>query len=357
MTEANSERRFEAAGAAAASQASGDAPLLEVDRLQTFFDTRQGVFKAVDGVGFSIAPAQTLAIVGESGCGKSVTALSLMRLVPDPPGRIVGGRVALAGVDLLRLDENAMRRIRGKDISMIFQEPMTSLNPVMTIGRQIAEVIQLHEGLGRAAARRKVIEMLRRVRIPEPEQRANEYPHQLSGGMRQRVMIAMALACDPKVLIADEPTTALDVTIQAQILDIIVELQRELGTAVILITHDLGVVAETAQRVIVMYAGRKVEEATVGELFARPLHPYTHGLMASIPRLALMRGDRPQRRLAEIPGMVPALTNLPAGCVFAPRCAFAQDRCREQYPRYEEKRPGHWASCWRSDALYGAANA
>jgi peptide/nickel transport system ATP-binding protein len=357
MTEADSERRIEAARAAAASEASGDAPLLEVDRLQTFFDTRQGVFKAVDGVGFSIAPAQTLAIVGESGCGKSVTALSLMRLVPDPPGRIVGGRVALAGVDLLRLDESAMRRIRGKDISMIFQEPMTSLNPVMTIGRQIAEVIQLHEGLGRAATRRKVIEMLRRVRIPEPEQRANEYPHQLSGGMRQRVMIAMALACDPKVLIADEPTTALDVTIQAQILDIIIELQRELGTAVILITHDLGVVAETAQRVIVMYAGRKVEEASVGELFARPLHPYTHGLMASIPRLALMRGDRSQQRLAEIPGMVPALTNLPAGCVFAPRCAFAEDRCRREYPRYEEKRPGHWASCWRSDALYGAANA
>jgi peptide/nickel transport system ATP-binding protein len=358
MTEAENERQLQTARAAAI-EAGGDAALLEVDRLQTIFDTRQGIFKAVDGMSFSVQPAETLAIVGESGCGKSVTALSLMRLVPEPPGRIVGGRVALAGVDLLRLDEEAMRRVRGKHISMIFQEPMTSLNPVMTIGKQIAEVILLHEALGRSAAHRKVIEMLRLVRIPEPAQRANEYPHQLSGGMRQRAMIAMALACNPKVLIADEPTTALDVTIQAQILDIILELQRKLGTAVILITHDLGVVAETAQRVIVMYAGRKVEEASVAELFARPLHPYTHGLMASIPRLALMRGerDRSQGRLAEIPGMVPALTNLPAGCVFAPRCAFADDRCREEYPRYEEKRPGHWAACWRSDALYGAANA
>jgi peptide/nickel transport system ATP-binding protein len=356
MTETRGKRSLQMSERAAI-EAGRDPALLEVDRLQTFFDTRQGLFKAVDGVSFSVQPAETLAIVGESGCGKSVTALSLMRLVPDPPGRIVGGRVALAGTDLLRLDEEAMRRVRGKDISMIFQEPMTSLNPVMTIGKQIAEVILLHEGLGRAAAHRKVIEMLHLVRIPEPAQRANEYPHQLSGGMRQRAMIAMALACNPKVLIADEPTTALDVTIQAQILDIILELQRKLGTALILITHDLGVVAETAQRVIVMYAGRKVEEASVAELFARPLHPYTRGLMASIPRLALMRGERTQGRLAEIPGMVPALTNLPAGCVFAPRCAFADDRCRKEYPRYEEKRPGHWAACWRSDALYGAANA
>jgi peptide/nickel transport system ATP-binding protein len=359
MTEATNEQRMQAARAAAV-KATDDVPaLLAVDGLQTFFDTRGGTFKAVDGVSFTVRPAETLAIVGESGCGKSVTALSLMRLVPDPPGRIVGGTVRLAGVDLLGLDEEAMRRLRGKDISMIFQEPMTSLNPVMTIGKQIAEVLLLHDGLGRSAAHRKVIEMLRLVRIPEPEQRAKEYPHQLSGGMRQRAMIAMALACNPKVLIADEPTTALDVTIQAQILDIILELQRKLGTAVILITHDLGVVAETAQRVIVMYAGRKVEEASVDELFARPLHPYSHGLMASIPRLALMRGEsgRSHGRLAEIPGMVPALTNLPAGCVFAPRCAFAEDRCRKEYPRYEEKRPGHWAACWRSDALYGAANA
>ena len=337
-----------------------DAPaLLAVDGLKTVFHTRDGMFRAVDGIGFSLRPAETLAIVGESGCGKSVTALSLMRLVPDPPGRIVGGRVELAGVDLLSLKEEAMRRVRGKDISMIFQEPMTSLNPVISIGRQIAEVFLLHEALDRSAARRKAIEMLRLVRIPEPEQRAGEYPHQLSGGMRQRAMIAMALACNPKVLIADEPTTALDVTIQAQILDLIIELQRTLGTAVILITHDLGVVAETAQRVIVMYAGRKVEEARVDELFAHPLHPYTRGLMASVPRLALMRGagERADGRLAEIPGMVPSLAELPAGCVFAPRCAFAQERCRREYPPYEEKRPARWAACWRSDEIYGAAHA
>ena len=337
-----------------------DAPaLLAVDGLKTVFHTRDGMLRAVDGVGFSLRPAETLAIVGESGCGKSVTALSLMRLVPDPPGRIVGGRVELAGVDLLSLKEEAMRRVRGKDISMIFQEPMTSLNPVISIGRQIAEVFLLHEDLDQSAARRKAIEMLRLVRIPEPEQRAAEYPHQLSGGMRQRAMIAMALACNPKVLIADEPTTALDVTIQAQILDLIIELQRTLGTAVILITHDLGVVAETAQRVIVMYAGRKVEEARVDELFAHPLHPYTRGLMASVPRVALMRGagERAHGRLAEIPGMVPSLAELPAGCVFAPRCAFAQERCRREYPPYEEKRPARWAACWRSDEIYGAAHA
>jgi peptide/nickel transport system ATP-binding protein len=331
-------------------------PLLEVEGLETCFYTRQGIVKAVDGVGFSLQPRETLAIVGESGCGKSITALSLMRLVPIPPGRIVGGSVKLAGLELLSLDEPAMRRVRGKVISMIFQEPMTSLNPVMTIGKQIEEVILLHEDVGASAARQKVIDMLRLVRIPEPEQRAKEYPHQLSGGMRQRAMIAMALACNPQVLIADEPTTALDVTIQAQILDIILDLQKRLGTAVILITHDLGVVAETAQRVIVMYAGRKVEEASVGELFAQPLHPYTHGLMASIPRLGLMRGEAhvSGERLQEIPGMVPALTNLPQGCAFAPRCPFAADRCRAEYPPYEEKRPGHWAACWRSDALYGA---
>jgi len=339
-------------------KANNDA-LLDVAGLQTFFYTRHGIVKAVDGVSFSVRPAETLAIVGESGCGKSVTALSLMRLVPDPPGRIVGGTVKLAGSDLLALDEEAMRDVRGKDLSMIFQEPMTSLNPVMTVGKQIAEALLLHEGLSRGAAQRKAVEMLRLVRIPEPQQRAKEYPHQLSGGMRQRAMIAMALACNPKVLIADEPTTALDVTIQAQILEIILELQVKLGTAVILITHDLGVVAETAQRVIVMYAGRKVEEAPVEELFARPLHPYTHGLLASIPRLGLMRGESAgaDGRLQEIPGMVPALSNLPEGCAFAPRCAFAEERCRQAYPPYEEKRPGHWAACWRSDALYGAGNA
>src|SRR5215471_20418669 len=269
-----------------------DAPLLTVEGLQTSFFTRRGTVKAVDGVDFSLWPGETLAIVGESGCGKSVTALSLMRLVPDPPGRIVGGSVRLGDVDLLALDEEAMRDVRGKDVAMIFQEPMTSLNPVLTIGNQIAEVLLLHERLGRGEAARKAIEMLRLVRIPEPEQRAKSYPHQLSGGMRQLAMIAMALACNPKVLIADEPTTALDVTIQAQILTIILELQKKLGTAVILITHDLGVVAETAQRVIVMYAGRKVEEAPVDDLFAHPQHPYTRGLMASIPRLAVMQGEQ-----------------------------------------------------------------
>jgi peptide/nickel transport system ATP-binding protein len=331
------------------------APLLAVEDLRTYFDLRIGTVKAVDGVSFTLAPHETLAIVGESGCGKSITALSLMRLVPDPPGRVAGGKVELAGVDLLALDEEAMRAVRGKDIAMIFQEPMTSLNPVLTIGSQIAEAVLLHEKVSSRQAWQKAVDMLRLARISEPEQRAHEYPHQLSGGMRQRVMIAMALACSPKVLIADEPTTALDVTIQAQILEIILDLQRKLGTAVILITHDLGVVAETAQRVIVMYAGRKVEEASVEELFARPQHPYTHGLMGSIPRLPSMRGENAGavERLQEIPGTVPALSNLPSGCVFAPRCAHAEDRCRALYPAYEEKRPGHWAACWRSNELYG----
>jgi peptide/nickel transport system ATP-binding protein len=333
-------------------------PLLVVDDLHTCFDLRHGVVNAVDGVGFALAPQETLAIVGESGCGKSITALSLMRLVPDPPGRIAGGTVKLAGVDLLTLDEAAMRQVRGKDLAMIFQEPMTSLNPVLTIGSQIAETLLLHEKLSKREAWDKAVDMLRLTKIPEPEQRAKEYPHQLSGGMRQRAMISMALACNPKVLIADEPTTALDVTIQAQILDLIVDLQKKLGTAVILITHDLGVVAETAQRVIVMYAGRTVEEAPVEELFARPLHPYTHGLMASIPRLPLMRGEEAKtaERLQEIRGTVPALTNLPPGCVFAPRCPQAVDQCRAAYPPYEEKRPGHWAACWRSHELYGDGN-
>jgi peptide/nickel transport system ATP-binding protein len=333
--------------------------LLDVEELKTYFFLRGGILKAVDGVSFQLKPHETLAIVGESGCGKSMTALSLMRLIPEPPGKIVSGSVKLDGRDLLALDERTMRGVRGKDISMIFQEPMTSLNPVMTVGRQIAEALLLHEGLSQREAMRRAVEILRLVRIPEPEQRLKEYPHQLSGGMRQRVMIAMALACNPKVLLADEPTTALDVTIQAQILDIILDLQKNLGTALILITHDLGVVAETAQRVIVMYAGKKVEEAPVGELFARPLHPYTHGLMASIPRLELMRGGtgETKRRLQEIPGIVPALTNLPPGCAFAPRCPFADERCRRDAPSYKEKRPGHWAACWHSEALYGARHA
>jgi peptide/nickel transport system ATP-binding protein len=332
--------------------------VLEVEGLQTYFYTRSGLVKAVDGVSFSLRRGETLAIVGESGCGKSVTALSLMRLVADPPGRIVGGAVRLDRLDLLGLDAAAMRQIRGKEISMIFQEPMTSLNPVMTIGRQIGEALMLHEEMSRKEALARAVEMLQLVGIPEPQQRVKEFPHQLSGGMRQRAMIAMALACNPKVLIADEPTSALDVTIQAQILELMATLREKLGTAMILITHDLGVVAETAERVIVMYAGRKVEEAPVDDLFAHALHPYTRGLMNSIPRLALMRRETAHAaaRLQEIPGMVPALSNLPAGCTFAPRCSLASDICRREYPLYQEKRPGHWAACWHSDQLAGAAN-
>jgi peptide/nickel transport system ATP-binding protein len=326
--------------------------VLDVDGLSTVFFTRRGLLRAVDDVSFSLKRGETLAVVGESGCGKSMTALSLLRLVPDPPGRIVAGRVLLDGRDLLRLDEAEMRAVRGNDISMIFQEPMTSLNPVLTIGRQIAEAIRLHQDLSSSAARDKAVEMLRQVRIPEPEQRAREYPHQLSGGMRQRAMIAMALACNPKVLIADEPTTALDVTIQAQILDLMLDLQSALGTAIILITHDLGVVAETAQRVIVMYAGKKVEEAEIEALFAQPLHPYTQALMGSIPRLTLMGGAAAApSRLKEIPGMVPSLIDLPPGCAFAPRCSFADARCRAEYPSFEQKAEAHWAACWHSEKL------
>ena len=329
--------------------------VLDVAGLQTFLFTRLGIVKGVDNVSFRVHAGETLAIVGESGCGKTMTALSLMRLVPSPPGRIVGGSIKLGDRDLVTLSEAELRDVRGNEISMIFQEPMTSLNPVMTIGKQIAETVRLHQDLSRSEAFAKAIDMLRLVKIPEPAQRAKEYPHQLSGGMRQRAMIAMALACNPRVLIADEPTTALDVTIQAQILDLILDLQKTLGTAVILITHDLAVVAETAQRVIVMYAGKKVEEADVEDLFGEPLHPYTHGLLASIPHLEVIGGELPvaNGRLKEIPGMVPALTNLPPGCAFAPRCAFADDRCRTVAPDYEEKRPGHWAACWNSERLYG----
>ncbi len=345
------------AAAPQALRSASSAPVLEVDRLQTFFFTRAGILKAVDEVSFTVGAGETLAVVGESGCGKSMTALSIMRLVPQPPGRIVGGKVMLGGRDLLRLDEAAMRAVRGKDVSMIFQEPMTSLNPVLTVGSQIEEVIRLHEDLSRSAARAKAVEMLRRVRIPEAKQRAREYPHQLSGGMRQRAMIAMALACNPKLLIADEPTTALDVTIQAQILDLMLALQEEFGTAIMLITHDLAVVAETAQRAIVMYAGRKVEEASVEALFEAPQHPYTHGLLASLPRISGVGGAgggggaAPAARLTEIPGTVPSLEKLPPGCAFAPRCALADARCRAERPPLEEKRPGHWAACWHSGCL------
>jgi len=326
------------------------APLLEIEDLRTWFYTRDGIVRAVDGVSFRVSPGETLAVVGESGCGKSVTSLSILRLVPSPPGRIVAGRLAFAGRDLLGLTEAEMRGIRGNEISMIFQEPMTSLNPVLTIGWQIAEALVLHQGLDRRAAAARAVEMLRLVNIPEPERRVKQYPHELSGGMRQRVMIAMALSCDPKLLIADEPTTALDVTIQAQILDLMRELKAKTGAAIVLITHDLGVVAEMAQRVVVMYAGRKVEEAPVERLFAQPLHPYTKGLLGSIPRLA-EGAEAARKRLAEIPGMVPSLKEAVPGCLFAPRCAYATARCAAQYPPLEERAGGHSVACWEWERL------
>ena len=332
------------------------APLLEIDGLKTHFFTRDGIVRAVDGVSFSVAPGETLAVVGESGCGKSVTSLSIMRLIASPPGRIVEGTIRFQGTNLLDLSEREMRDIRGNDISMIFQEPMTSLNPVLTIGRQITETLTLHQGLDRAAADARAIEMLRLVGIPDPAQRLKQYPHELSGGMRQRVMIAMALACDPKLLIADEPTTALDVTVQAQILDIMRQLKSKTGAAIILITHSLGVVAEMAQRVVVMYGGRKVEEAPVGALFATPRHPYTQALLGSVPRLGSSLADNDMSRLAEIPGVVPSLKEAIPGCIFAPRCTHATPRCREEYPPLEQKTAGHWVACWEADRLVGAAS-
>jgi peptide/nickel transport system ATP-binding protein len=336
------------------SGAKTDEVILDVKNLKTVFFTNSGLFKAVDDVSFNVRRGETLAIVGESGCGKSVSALSIMRLVPDPPGKIVGGSVTLEGTDLLALDEEDMRGIRGNRMSMIFQEPMTSLNPVMRIGDQITEAIRLHQNKTAREAWTRAVEMLRLVRIPEPERRAREYPHQLSGGMRQRAMIAMALACRPALLIADEPTTALDVTIQAQILALIVDLQKELGTGLILITHDLGVVAQTAQRVIVMYAGKKVEEASVDDLFADPRHPYTRGLMASMPAVISL-GAKTDVRLTEIPGMVPSLTNLPEGCAFAPRCPLAIERCRQEYPPLQDFGGHHRAACWRAAELAKAS--
>ncbi len=323
--------------------------ILSVRDLATHFHTRDGVVRAVDGVSFDLAAGETLGIVGESGCGKSVTALTIMRLIPPETARIAHGSVAFEGRELTRLSEERMRDIRGKSISMIFQEPMTSLNPVLTVGTQIAENVWRHTGTSKAQARERAQEMLDLVGIADSRRRLDEYPHQLSGGMRQRVMIAIALSCDPRVLIADEPTTALDVTIQAQILDLMLELKEKLGTAIIMITHDLGVVAETTQRVVVMYAGRKVEEAPVEELFARPLHPYTHGLMRAIPRLdidAETAGRRP--RLKEIPGMVPRLDRPITGCAFAPRCDFATERCRVEAPPLQDHGKGHLAACWEA---------
>jgi len=339
--------------ATAPAQRAGE-PVLAIEDLRTYFYTREGVVRAVDGVSFALQAGETLGVVGESGCGKSITALSVLRLIQSPPGRIVGGEIRFKGRNLLDLGETEMRALRGNQISMIFQEPMTSLNPVLNIGYQISETLMLHQGMSKTQALARAVDMLTLVRIPEAERRVRQYPHELSGGMRQRVMIAMALACNPQVLIADEPTTALDVTIQAQILHLIQELKEKLGTAVILITHDLGVVAETAQRVIVMYAGRHVEAATVDDLFATPLHPYTRGLIAAVPRLGSSL-EAKHRKLAEIPGMVPSLREPVAGCTFAPRCPHATDRCRVEYPPIEDAGRGHLVACWnwRSVAAQG----
>ncbi|HXJ53793.1 MAG TPA: ABC transporter ATP-binding protein [Burkholderiales bacterium] len=317
--------------------------LLEVRGLTTVFDTDAGEVRAVDGVDFSLERGRTLGIVGESGCGKSVTALSIMGLVPRPPGRIVAGEVRFEGEDLLRLSPARLRELRGARLSMIFQEPMTSLNPAFTVGDQVAEALLRHEKTSRKEAKHNAIEMLRRVRIPSPERRARDYPHRLSGGMRQRVMIAMALACNPQLLIADEPTTALDVTIQAQILELMRALRSELGTAIILITHDLGVIAELADDVIVMYAGKVVERCPVSSLFTEPHHPYTIGLLGSIPRL-----DLAQQRLSAIEGTVPDAAAMPAGCRFHARCPFAVNKCREEVPPLLPIEENHFVACWRA---------
>jgi len=318
--------------------------LLEVERLQTHFGTPDGVVRAVEGVSFQINAGETLGIVGESGCGKSVTAMSILRLIQEPPGKIAGS-IRFDGHELLALSEPEMQAIRGNAISMIFQEPMTSLNPVLTVGKQIGETLRLHQGMDARQAEQRAIEMLILVGIPAPVRRVREYPHQLSGGMRQRVMIAMALACNPKLLIADEPTTALDVTIQAQILDLMRDLKQRLGSAIMLITHDLGVVAEMAERVVVMYAGRKVEEAAVGEIFARPLHPYTRGLLGAVPKLGSSLHAGGRSRLVEIPGLVPSLRQPIIGCAFAGRCDFATDLCRQVAPAIETKADAHLVAC------------
>jgi len=325
--------------------AETQAPLLRVVDLVTSFRTDDGALRAVDEASFEVEAGTTLGIVGESGCGKSVTALSIMRLLPEPAGRVERGRVELEGRDLLALGEREMQSVRGNAVSMIFQEPMTSLNPVYTVGAQIVEAIRMHQKKSRSEARAQAIEMLKLVGIPSPESNVDAYPHQLSGGMRQRVMIAMALACKPKLLIADEPTTALDVTIQAQILELLKKLQEQLGMAVILITHDLGVIAEYAREVVVMYAGRVVERAPVKDIFERPMHPYTKGLLGSIP---VPRKGGERKRLPTIEGMVPDLRALPPGCRFADRCAMAVDACREAEPALDAVAEGHLARCIRS---------
>ncbi len=324
---------------------SGNNFLLKIRNLHTYFFSDEGVAKAVDGVDLELEEGGTLGVVGESGCGKSVTALSIMRLIPDPPGRVVEGQILFNGVDLLSLPDGDMRKIRGRSISMIFQEPMTSLNPVFQIGDQIAEVLRLHEGMSRKDAWSRSVEMLQMVGIPAPERRVREYPHQLSGGMRQRAMIAMALACNPKLMIADEPTTALDVTIQAQILELMNRLQQERGMSIILITHNLGVIAETARRVAVMYAGRIVEYTDVRSIFSSPKHPYTQGLLQSVPR---MDAEVRKQKLDAIPGLVPSLLELPPGCKFSNRCKYVFERCAEEPPLIEAA-PGQLVRCW----LYG----
>jgi peptide/nickel transport system ATP-binding protein len=335
------------------SPAADRAPVLAIDGLRVTFRTPEATVRAVDEVSWSVAPGEILGVVGESGCGKSVSALAVMGLVPDPPGHVEGS-VRLHGRELVGLPEKDMRAIRGSAVSMIFQEPMTALDPVMRIGRQIAEPLLVHRGLSMREARTNAIDLLGKMHIPEPERRIAEYPHQLSGGMRQRVMIAMALACRPAVLIADEPTTALDVTIQAQILELLLDLRRELATSIVFITHDLGVIAEIADRVVVMYAGRKVEEAPVASLFARPQHPYTAGLLAAVPRLT--RSGTPARaRLAEIEGTVPSLDRAIVGCRFAPRCRLATERCRRDDPPLELKRERHIAACWHSQRVAAVA--
>jgi peptide/nickel transport system ATP-binding protein len=328
------------------------ATLLRVKDLRTHFFTEEGVVRAVNGVSYDLEEGETLGLVGESGCGKSVSALSLLRLIPNPPGKIVGGEVWFDGQDILKADEDEIRHIRGNRIAMVFQEPMTSLNPVLTIGRQITEALELHLKMDKSAANKRATELLEMVGIPEAGARLNDYPHQFSGGMRQRVMIAMALSCHPELLIADEPTTALDVTIQAQILKLMLELKERMDAAILLITHDLGVVAETCQRVIVMYAGRKVEEASVLDLFDRPMHPYTRGLMGSIPRRR--PGVRREKRLREITGMVPSLREPIPGCPFAPRCGFATDRCAVDAPPLTAHGDGHWVACWEAKRVLAA---
>ncbi len=319
--------------------------LLDVENLQTYFYTFDGVARAVDDVSFHLSKGEVLGIVGESGCGKSVTAQTVMRLIPVPPGKIVQGQILFDGVDIVDLSMEQMRTIRGKRISMIFQEPMTSLNPVYTIGDQISEMFTLHENLSKKESWDRAIDMLQRVQIPAPEKRVHEYPHQLSGGMRQRAMIAMALSCNPEILIADEPTTALDVTIQAQILDLMVQLKEDYETAIIMITHDLGVIAELAERVVVMYAGKIVEESATEAIFEDPKHPYTRGLLKSIPKLG-QRAQHGRQRLQEIKGIVPSLYDLRVGCSFAPRCPEVMDQCRENMPDLIDTGSGHAVRCW-----------